>query len=83
MSQISQLLAVFPTPGNIDNKVEVFVIAGIDCPDCKGKGHHTHCEGKHGSSLDDLTITDCPRCSGFGKLRAKVVIGWEPDALNV
>ncbi len=81
MSQISQLFVVSPIPGDIENKAEVFVIAGIDCPDCKGKGHHTYCEGKHGSSRDDVTITDCPRCTGTGKLRAKVVIKWEGDIL--
>jgi hypothetical protein len=79
MSQMSQLFIISPIPGDIDNKAEVFVIAGIDCPDCKGKGHHTYCEGKHGSSRDDITISNCPRCGGIGKLTAKVVVKWEPE----
>lgn len=79
MSQISQLFVVSPIPGDIESKAEVFVKSGIDCPDCKGKGHHSYCEGKHGSSRDDITITNCPRCGGGGKLRAKIVVKWEQD----
>ena len=79
MSQLSQLLSISPIPGDIDNKTEIFVKDGIDCPDCKGKGYHTYCEGKHGSSRDDITISNCPRCGGGGKLRVKIVVKWESE----
>lgn len=83
MSQISQLFVISPIPGDIDNKPEVFVKNGIDCPDCRGVGYHSYYEGKHGSSRDDIVKTDCPRCGGIGKLRAKVVVKWEADSLIV
>jgi hypothetical protein len=81
MSEIQQLLNVSPKKGDVDNKAEVIILKGIDCPDCKGIGSFSYCEGKHGSSRDDIITNDCSRCKGSGSLRAKIVIGWEIEEI--
>ena len=49
------------------------ILTGFPCPACNGRGWHF----KHAPS--GSTQADCVRCSGSGRLRAKVQITWEAE----
>lgn len=56
-------------------KNERFFISNAECPGCSGKGVHTsYVPGK-----PDPETTPCTQCDATGRLKAGIVIKWEPD----
>lgn len=75
MSVKGYVLNVSPPFDGKDSEVHKY--EGIDCPACGGTGKIKVFEDY--LQQGEPVVDTCQRCSGSGKLRAKVVVKWEAD----
>ena len=73
MSKKRVMLEIAPT--GYSNYTETEIVRGFVCPLCRAVGWYVWQEIVQ---QNDRAVS-CERCSGTGKLRAKVTVVWEAD----
>lgn len=72
MSSQKGIIEVFPP--NISISQESYNLCNFECPTCRGKGYH-----EEQINREEYKQIACSRCDGTGRMKAEIVVAWEPD----